>query len=127
MAKKAIKATAAGRVKAPQIEERKRIVFDKLGKVITWNIPEAPYKGEKSLRLAFVGGFEARVHQIEQNSAPGEHVAPERFNPGTTSQRAFEDGYHEAARQDGQHFKAAGLAGSKSAAKPVAKAARRAR
>lgn len=106
MAKKAKKTTAArpapARVKAPKAPvERRTIQFDKAGQVITWNVPTAPYANHANHRAAFVGGVEARVQHVQANLTPEEMIVPERFADKDT-QRAFEDGYHEAARQDGQ-------------------------
>lgn len=82
--------------------ERRSFQYEKLGKVLTWNVPDAQYAGDVNGRGAFVGGFEARVHQVSQGTA--DDGAPKRFNPGKL-QTAFEDGYHEAARQDGEHLR----------------------
>jgi hypothetical protein len=95
-------------------EKGRTMQFDKLGKVITWKVPDAPYEKNENLRAAFVGGFEARVQQVQSDSDEG---LPVRFEKDTDSQRAFEDGYHEAANQDGEHLAPATLKGS-NVAKP---------
>lgn len=115
-ATKRIKAADPGKVKSAPPVERRTLTIDKLGKVIKWDVPDAPYRGEENLRIAFVGGFEARVQQVNSAMTPAEYHVPERFNKDTDSQRAFADGYNAAASQDQQSAKPASLAGSSSKA-----------
>lgn len=121
------KAKAAAPVKpektatrTPATEEQ-MFQIEKLGKVISWKVPPAPYKGDPNLRAAFVGGARARAEQVNQAATNVVLVeAPLRFPEGSKEQQAFADGYHEAARQDGQHLKPRGLTGSTSAPEPPA-------
>lgn len=114
MAKKAKKKAAPVRAEKTRSrafagEKNRTIQLDKLGDVITWKVPDAPYAGDANLRPAFVGGFELRTQHVNQESDEG---IPTRFAEGSKEQRAFEDGYNEAARQDGRHLKPRGLEGS---------------
>jgi hypothetical protein len=95
---------------APAEETPRTFQFDKLGTVLTWKLPTAPYKGDVNLRPAYIGGFESRVRQV-QNGGLEEGVAI-RFAENSKEQRAFADGYHEAANQDGQSHKARALTGT---------------
>lgn len=99
-------------------EKGRTLQFDKLGKVITWKVPDAPYANDANLRTAFVGGFEARVQHVQSSSGD---APPDRFPFNTESQRAFEDGYHAAANQDGENLAPARLAGSNVAGKKAKK------
>jgi hypothetical protein len=93
--------------------ERRSFQFDKLGRVIAWTVPEEAYAGDINGHAAFVGGFEARVHQVTNGSS--DEGIPQRFAPGKL-QTAFEYGYNEAARQDSQDLRPRTLAGSSSKA-----------
>lgn len=95
-------------------DENQKFMIEREGKLYTWDVPGAPYKANSAHRSAFVGGFRSRVEQVNQGT---EAAGPaERFSEGSEIQRAFEDGYNEAARQDGRNVKPAGLTGSKTAA-----------
>ena len=94
---------------SPAQDAGRILQFEKLGKVITWKIPAPPYADNANLRSAFIGGFEARVQHVQSSSDEG---VPTRFPKDTKSQRAFEDGYHDAANQDGEHLAPAALADS---------------
>lgn len=96
------------RSRTPAPAEQRTLQIDKLGRVITWNVPDAPYADDSALRAAFIGGFEARVRHVNHSSDEG---IPQRFNAGTKLQRALEDGYNEAARQDGEDLKPKTLVG----------------
>lgn len=100
--------------------EHQQFQIEKDGKTLTWRVPEAPYRGEPNGRSAFVGGFRARVEQVNHNAI--DQGVPARFAE-VPLQQAFTDGYHEAARQDGEHLKPKTLTGSKSA--PAKRAAKR--
>lgn len=97
------------RSRTPKPAERRMLQFEKLGKLITWHVPPAPYVNNANLRSAFVGGFECRVSHVQSSSDEG---VPTRFDKDTASQRAFEDGYNDAANQDGQNLRPAALQGS---------------
>lgn len=101
--------------------EKRTLQIEKLGEVITWNVPASPYRDNDNLRSAFVGGVEARVQHVNSDSDEG---VPIRFAKDTASQRAFEDGYHAAANQDGRKLTARTLAGSTAPAAPVKRARR---
>lgn len=103
------------RSRTEQGEQPRSFQIDRLGKVITWHLPNAPYAGDANLRPAFIGGFELRCQNVNQGKED-DGVAI-RFVEGSKEQQAFEDGYNEAARQDGLHLKAKTLDGSSSKAK----------
>ena len=111
------------RSRVPEPEKNRTLSIDKLGKVFTWKVPDAPYASEPNLRPVFVGGFELRAQHV--NSDAQDQGIPLRFNEGSKEQRAFEDGYHEAARQDGTHLKPKALAGADPA--PAEKAGKKKR
>lgn len=129
MAKKAKK--TASRVKPERTRSRAAVVeetnrqfqIDKLGKVYSWNVPPAPYAANGDHRAAFIGGFRTRVEQVNRDTT-GAGV-PLRFSEGSAIQRAFEDGYNEAARQDGLNLKPKGLTGSTTTPAPAARPARK--
>ena len=128
MAKKAAKKAAP--VKAEKTRSRapandlfapRTMHFDKLGTQLTWKMPTNAYQGEPGLRSCYIGGFEARVHHVQQASEDP-MVAPLRFPEKSKEQRAFEDGYHAAATQDGLHRAPRSLTGSNPEEKPIAPA-----
>lgn len=104
-------------------ESDRKFQIEREGKVYEWTVPNAPYQDHAGRRAAFVGGFKSRVEQVNQGTTDAGPA--ERFNPGTNEQAAFEEGYHEAARQDGLHIKAKALTGSNTPATPITERAPR--
>lgn len=108
----------ASRAEASGDPEPKQFLYERLGKVQRWDVPQGPYSDNANHRVAYVGGFRTRVEQWSQGTL--EQGIPDRFGANSGLQRCFEDGYNDAARQDGGNLKPRVLSGSKSAENPRA-------
>ena len=82
----------------PAVEaEARTISVERMGKVQTWNMSAAPYKGKPEHRAAYRAGFAIRTQQFNQGDFSA--GCPDRF-ASEALQAALFDGYSDAATQD---------------------------
>lgn len=111
--------SATSQAPALDTTEPEVVTYERLGKLQRWSVPKGPYSDNKNYRATYVGGFLTRTQQWNQGTL--DQGIPDRFGANAPLQRIFEDGYNDAARQDGGNLKPRVLSGSTTEAAPRAR------